>query len=67
MGWTPRNPIEGAEYLNGSWYRAGEEVAGLVCFAEGRRGQLLDVTTDDLRIAACWNVRLIGDVVPLDD
>ena len=37
VGWEPGNEIEGAEFLDGSWWSDHEEEAGLLLLGAGRR------------------------------
>ena len=62
VGWEPANKIEGAEFVDGSWWGETEEEAGLVCFVEGDEGDEIEVALDDLRVASCGDCRVIGEV-----
>ena len=61
IGWEPANTVEGAEFVDGSWWNESEE-AGLVCFVQGEEGDTLEVSAEDLRVASCGNCRVIGEV-----
>jgi len=63
VGWEPTNKIEGAEYVDGSWWSQGEEEAGLICFVEGVEGAEVEVEADDLRVASCGECEVISKVV----
>lgn len=62
VGWEPANKLAGAEFVDGSWWDDQEEVAGLVCFAEGDEGDEIEVSLDDLRVASCGDCKVIGKV-----
>jgi len=62
IGWEPSNVIEGAEFVDGSWWGENEEEAGLVCFTQGDEGQEYCVALGDLRVASCGDCRVIGEV-----
>lgn len=62
VGWEPTNNLTGAEFVDGSWWDDQEEVAGLVCFAEGDEGDEIEVSLDDLRVASCGDCKVIGKV-----
>ena len=65
IGWEPTNEIEGSEFVDGSWWDADEQTAGLVWFGDrnayGVR-EVVEVGLDDLRVASCGNCRVIGEV-----
>jgi len=60
IGWEPANTIQGAEFIDGSWW--GEEEAGIVCFVAGDEDDEIEVELDDLRLASCGDCRVIGTV-----
>lgn len=62
VGWKPKNEIEGADFVDGSWWGESEEEAGLVCFVQGEEGEEIEVSSDDIRVASCGNCRVIGAV-----
>jgi len=62
VGWKPANEIEDAEWIDGSWWSEHEEEAGLVCFSDAEEGREVAVSLDDLRVAACGDCRVIGEV-----
>lgn len=62
VGWEPVNEIEGAEFLDGSWWSENEEEAGLVAFVEGNEGDEIDVSPDSLRVVSCGDCRILGTV-----
>lgn len=65
IGWEPANEIAGAELVDGAWWDADEQVAGLVWFGERDaygHEEVIDVTLDDLRVASCGDCRVIGEV-----
>ena len=61
VGWEPANEIPGAEFIDGSYCDDQEEVAGIVCFADGCEGDEVEVELDDLRIASC-GCKVLEDV-----
>lgn len=65
VGWEPRNEIEGAEFVDGSWWSDSEEEAGLIwCGERDAYGaeEVIEATLDDLRVASCGDCRVIGEV-----
>lgn len=66
VDWEPANEIDGAEYIDGSWWDATEEVAGIVTFDSDANTLLddecIEVPLDSLRIASCGDCRVIGPV-----
>lgn len=70
VGWEPDNQIEGAEFLDGSWWSDSEEEAGLLYFGEAQEGEEIEATFADLRVASCGDCRVIGEVefgTPVED
>ena len=62
IGWEPKNEIEGADFVDGSWWSDSEEEAGLVCFASGDEGDEIEVDADQLRVATTGDCRVVGTV-----
>ena len=62
VGWEPGNEIEGAEFLDGSWWSDHEEEAGLLCWAQGDDGDEIEVSADDLRVVSTGDCRVLGKV-----
>ena len=65
VGWEPQNTIEGAEFVDGSWWSEDSEEAGLVWFGERDAygaEEVIEASLDDLRVASCGDCRVIGDV-----
>jgi hypothetical protein len=60
--WEPTNEVEGAEFLDGSWWGVSNEEAGLVCFVRGDEGDEIEVSLDDLRVVSTGNCRVISKV-----
>jgi hypothetical protein len=64
VGWEPQNDIEGADFVDGSWWSDDEE-AGLVWFGDRNAygvEEVVVVSLDDLRVASCGDCRVIGEV-----
>ena len=63
-GWKPANDIEGAEFVDGSWWAQREEVAGLVWFGNpvGCEDEIIEVSLECISVASCGDCRVIGDV-----
>lgn len=62
VGWEPGNKIEGAEFVDGSWWGADSEEAGLVYFGDGEEGDTVEATFADLRLVSCGDCKVIGEV-----
>lgn len=62
VGWEPANEINGAEFLDGSWWSDHEEEAGIVYFGEASDGDEIEVSPNDLRVASTGDCRVIGRV-----
>ncbi len=65
VGWEPQNKIDGAEFIDGSWWNEDSEEAGLVYFcnpAEYGSGDVVEASLDDIRVASCGDCRVIGEV-----
>lgn len=66
IDWEPANEIDGAEYTDGSWRDATEEVAGIVTFDAHAvlesEDAIVEVPLDSLRVATCGDCRVIGPV-----
>lgn len=62
VGWEPQNEVEGAEFVDGSWWGETEEEAGLVRWSDGDEGEEIEVDADDLRVASCGDCRVIAEV-----
>ena len=70
IGWEPDNRIEGAEFIDGSWWSDDCQKAGLLFFGEATEGEQIEATFADLRVASCGNCRVIGEVefgTPVED
>ena len=62
IGWEPDNQIEGAKFVDGAWWSAESEEAGLLYFGDAEEGSEVDATFADLRVVSCGNCRVIGEV-----
>ena len=62
IDWAPANQIDAAEFIDGSWWTDDEEIAGIVCFQQGEKGDCIEVTLDDLRVASCGDCRIIAEI-----
>lgn len=62
VDWEPANHIAAAKWVDGSWWGEHEEEAGLVCFAPGEEGDVIEVAVDDLAVATCGDCRPLGSV-----
>jgi hypothetical protein len=62
VGWEPDNQIEGAEFVDGSWWTEESEEAGLLYFGDGEAGTEVEATFADIRVASCGNCQVIGEV-----
>jgi hypothetical protein len=62
IGWEPTQEIEGAEFLDGSWWSDSQEEAGLICFVPGVEGAIIEVDGSDLRIVTTGDCRVIGEI-----
>ena len=65
IGWSPRNPVEGADWSDedGAWLTEEGEAAGIVVFTEDEEGETVTVGLDDLRVASSGDCRVAGNVV----
>lgn len=70
IGWEPTHEVEGAEFVDGGWWSDDEEEAGLVWFGErdayGHQ-EIIEASLDDLRVASCGEVRILGEVKVADE
>jgi hypothetical protein len=65
VGWSPRNAIDGADWIGeeGSWQDCDGDAAGIVIYGDQAEGDRVTVGLDDLRVASCGDCRVIGKVV----
>lgn len=65
LDWEPANQIDGSEFVDGGWWDAEEQTAGLVWFGDRNAygaEEVIDASLDDLRVASCGDCRVIGAV-----
>jgi len=64
VGWSPRNAIDGAEWSDGdgAWHDEHGDAAGIVIYGDHAEGDRVTVALDDLRVAACGDCRVVGEV-----
>lgn len=65
IGWEPVNEVEGSELVDGAWWDADEQTAGLVWFGHPDSygaNEVAEVSLDDLRVASCGDCRVVGEV-----
>lgn len=63
IGWTPANQIADSEFVDGSWRNHLGETAGIIYFTPRSDGEEIEVPSEDLRIAACGEWRILGEVL----
>jgi len=64
IGWSPRNEIDGADWIDseGSWQDGDGDAAGLVVYGDHSEGDWVAVSIDDLRVVTAGDCRVIGAV-----
>jgi hypothetical protein len=64
VGWSPRNAIDGADWIDGdgAWQDENGDAAGIVIYGEHSKGDRVTVGIDNLRVASCGDCRVIGEV-----